>query len=131
MGQMIDLIGAQRTAAACVIGPAKHSGLKEGAVEDQLPAAFEQVEQADPAFGSFKLVLLFDRHPWHPATFRGQGIARTSESFFLNKHPLTRGIPLLGRHDRRRLHGRTTFYLLPVFLFACCHISSPSFSEAD
>jgi hypothetical protein len=34
MGQMGDLIGTQGAAAAGVLGPAEHSRLKEGAVND-------------------------------------------------------------------------------------------------
>src|SRR5262249_8108168 len=50
MGQVRDLIGAQRAAAAGMLGPAEHAWLEEGAVDDQLPAAFEQVEQANVRF---------------------------------------------------------------------------------
>src|SRR5438128_731101 len=46
MGQMRDLIGAQRATSAGMLGPAEHSRLEEGAVDDQLLAALEQVEQA-------------------------------------------------------------------------------------
>src|SRR5262249_31279908 len=51
MGQVGDLIGAQGAAAAGVLGPAEHPGLEEGAIDDQLPAALEQVEQANLALG--------------------------------------------------------------------------------
>jgi hypothetical protein len=34
MGQVGDLIGAQRAAAAGVLGPAEHPGLEEGAIDD-------------------------------------------------------------------------------------------------
>src|SRR5271167_4123420 len=46
MGQVGHLIGAQGAAAAGVLGPAEHPGLEEGAIEDQLRAALEQIEQA-------------------------------------------------------------------------------------
>jgi hypothetical protein len=42
MGQVGDLVGAQGAATASVLRPAEHSGLEEGAVDDQLPAALEQ-----------------------------------------------------------------------------------------
>src|ERR1700741_4479119 len=38
-GRMRDLIGAKGTAAAGVLGPAEPPRLKEGAIDDQLPAA--------------------------------------------------------------------------------------------
>ena len=41
MGQVADLIGAKRATAAGVLWPAEHSGLEEGAIDDQLSAAFE------------------------------------------------------------------------------------------
>ncbi len=46
MREMRHLIGAQRAAAAGVVGPAEHAGLEEGAIDDELTAALEQVEQA-------------------------------------------------------------------------------------
>jgi hypothetical protein len=45
MGQVGDLIGAQGAAAAGMLRPAEHPGLEEGAIDDQLTAAFEQIEQ--------------------------------------------------------------------------------------
>jgi hypothetical protein len=51
MRQVGDLIGAEGTAAAGVLGPAEHPWLKEGAIDDQLPATLEQVEQANLALG--------------------------------------------------------------------------------
>jgi hypothetical protein len=50
-GQMGDLIGAQGAAAASMIGPAKDTGLEEGAIDDQLPTVLEQIEQAYLALG--------------------------------------------------------------------------------
>ena len=44
-----DLIGAERTAATRVVGPPEDVGFEESAVDDQLTAAFEEIEQAHPA----------------------------------------------------------------------------------
>jgi hypothetical protein len=55
MGQVGDLIGAQGAAAAGMLGPAEHPGLEEGAIDDQLTAALEQIEQAYLALGSVEL----------------------------------------------------------------------------
>src|SRR5208283_842164 len=46
MGEVGDLIGPKGAAAAGMFGPAEHPGFEEGAVDDQLTPAFEQVEQA-------------------------------------------------------------------------------------
>src|SRR6266851_4031892 len=66
MGQVGDLIGTQGAAAAGVLGPAEHPGLEEGAIDDQLTAALEQIEQAYLALGSVELVLLVHSQPRHP-----------------------------------------------------------------
>jgi hypothetical protein len=39
-----------------MLRPAEHSGLEEGAIDDQLPATLEQIEQADLALGSLEFV---------------------------------------------------------------------------
>jgi hypothetical protein len=46
-----------------VLRPAEHPGLEEGAIDDQLPATLEQVEQANLALGPFESVRLLDGHP--------------------------------------------------------------------
>jgi hypothetical protein len=45
---MGDLVGHHRAAAAGVVRPAEYAGLVEGAVDNQLMAAFEQVAQSSP-----------------------------------------------------------------------------------
>src|SRR5215813_10227409 len=81
MGQVGDLIGAQGAAAAGVLGPAEHPGLEEGTIDDQLPAALEQVEQANLTLGPVELVLLLHRHPRHPSTLGGQRITERVKAF--------------------------------------------------
>src|SRR5712692_10565199 len=51
MGEIGNLVSAQGAAAAGVVGPAEHPGLEERPIDDQLPAALEQVEQAGLALG--------------------------------------------------------------------------------
>src|ERR1035441_3324963 len=75
MGQVGDLVGADGAAVAGVLGPAEYSRLEEGAIDDQLPAALEQIEQANLALGPQELVLLFYRHPRHPSTLGNQDVA--------------------------------------------------------
>src|SRR5215813_5434730 len=51
-GEVRDLIGAHGAPAAGVVGPAKHTRLEESAIDDQLPAALEQVQQVNLALGT-------------------------------------------------------------------------------
>src|SRR3974390_2077023 len=123
MGQVPDLIGAQGATAAGVLRPAEHPGLEEGAIDDQLPAALEQVEQAHLTLGPVELVLLLHRHPRHPSTLGGQRITRTSQGFLLHEELLARGLPLLPRHDRRYVHSEMSFVVLHVFRLVPVHVS--------
>src|SRR5437588_9080635 len=52
MGHVSHLVGHQGAADAGMLGPAVHTWFEEGAVDDQLTAAVEQVEQARLAFGA-------------------------------------------------------------------------------
>ena len=58
-----------------MLGPAEHPGLEEGAVDDQLAATLEQVEQAHSAVRPLEFIRLLDGHPWHPPAFGGQRVA--------------------------------------------------------
>src|SRR5208282_4843161 len=104
MGEVRDLIGAERAAAAGVLGPAEYPGLEEGAIDDQLTAALEQIEQAYLALGSVELVLLVDSQPGHPPAFGGQRITRAGQGLLLHEELLVRSLPFLLRHDRGCLH---------------------------
>src|SRR5262249_14210683 len=77
MSGMRDLVGHHGATNACVFGPADHVRLEEGAVDDQLAAAVEKVEQTRLALGALKLVLLLHGHPWHPPTLSRQRITST------------------------------------------------------
>src|ERR1700740_3384833 len=101
MGQMGDLIGAQGAAAAGVLGPAENAGLEEGAVDDQLTAALEQIEQAYLALGTVELVLLVHGHPRNPPAFGRQRVTGAGQGFLLHEQLLARSLPLLLRYDRR------------------------------
>src|SRR6266550_4554225 len=101
MSKVGDLVGAEGATAACVLGPAEHPGLEESAIDDQLLAALEQVEQANLTLGSVELVLLLHRHPRHPSTLGGQRITGAGQALLLHEEILARGLPLLLRHDFR------------------------------
>src|ERR1700741_3783438 len=98
---MGDLIGAGRATAAGLLRPAEHPGLEEGAIDDQLPPALEQIEQADLSLRPLEHVTLLDGHPWHPPAFGGERVTCTREGFLLCEHRLARGLPGLCRHDWR------------------------------
>src|ERR1700736_3338309 len=125
MSQVGDLIGAQRAATAGVLGPAEHPGLEEGAIDDQLTAALEQVEQAYLALGAVELVLLVHSQPRHPPAFGGQRVTGAGQGLLLHQELLARSLPLLLRHDRRCVHREMPFPVFLVSLFACCHLISP------
>src|ERR1700688_3005805 len=117
MGQVGDLIGAQGAAAAGVLGPAEYPGLEGGAIDDQLTAALEQIEQAYLTLGSVELVLLVHNQPWHPPAFGGQRVTGAGQGLLLHEELLAPSLPLLLRHDRGCV--------------ACCHLIAPLFSETD
>src|SRR5207248_5198401 len=121
VGQVRDLIGAKGAASASMLGPAEHPGLEEGAIDDQLPAALEHVEQANLSVGPLELVLLFHHHPRHPSPLGGQRITGAGQGFFLHEELLPRSLPLLLRHNGWCLYCEICFPVFHVSLLACCH----------
>src|SRR5580700_362808 len=121
MGQVSDLIGAHGAAATGVLGPAEHPGLEESAIDDQLTAALEQIEQAYPALGSVEPVLLVYNLPRHPPALGSQRITRSRESLFLHQELLAGSLPLLLRHDRGCVHRVIRFPVFLVSLFVRRH----------
>src|ERR1043166_5710150 len=121
MGKVRDLIRAEGAAAAGMFGPPEYAGLEEGAVDNQLTAAFEQIQQAYLAFGSFELVQLLDRYPRHSPAFGGQSVAGSGQGLLLHEKLLPRSLPLLLRRNRWLLHCEMRFRI------ARCHFVSPSF----
>jgi hypothetical protein len=88
VGEVGDLVGQQAAAAARVVGPAEHAGLEEGAVDDQLLTALEQIEQACLALRPVERVALLHRQPRHPPTLRGRRIPSLGQSRLLHQHLL-------------------------------------------
>src|SRR5579864_3541004 len=131
MSQVANLIGAQGAAAASVFGPAEDARFEEGAIDDQLTAALEQIEQAYLALGSVELVLLVHSQPRHPPAFGGQPVTGAGQGLLLHEELLARSLPLLLRHDRGCVHREMPFPVFLVSLFPCCHLISPLFSETD
>jgi hypothetical protein len=90
---------------AGMIGPAIHAGLEEGAVDDQLTAPLEQVQQAGFALGAFELVLLLHGQPWHPPALGGQRVPGAGQILLLHQQLLACCFPFLRGNDRGNLHG--------------------------
>src|SRR5580693_8716355 len=120
MGQVRDLIGAQGAAAAGVLGPAEHPRLEEGAIDDQLGAALEQIEQAYLALGSVELVLLVHSQPRHPSAFGGQRVTGAGQGLLLHQELLARSLPLLLRHDRGCVHWDFGLIFRGMVSYRCC-----------
>ena len=114
MGEVGDLVGHHGAAAAGMVGPAEHPGLEEGAVDDQLTAAFEQVEQARLARRPLERIRLLHGHPRHPPALGGQRVTGAGLGLLLHEQLLARGLPRLRRHDRWRVHGGLSAF--PVVL---------------
>src|ERR687895_1091168 len=104
VGEVCDLIGQERAAAAAAFGIALHAGVEEEAVDDQLAAPLEQVEQACFPVRPLERVVLLDGHPGHPAALGGERVAGVGVLLLLDPHLLPSGLPLLRRHDWRGVH---------------------------
>src|SRR5215472_16955135 len=104
MGWVSYLVSQHRAANASVLGPAVYAGLEECAVNNQLVAAVEQIEQACFAVGAVELVLLLDRQPRHPPALGSQCIPGAGQLLLLHKKLLSRRLPLLRRHNVWRFH---------------------------
>jgi hypothetical protein len=128
---MRNLIRAQRAAAAGMIRPAEHAGLEEGAVDDQLPAALEQIDQVYFAIGPVELVLLLHRHPRHAPALGSHGVTGVHHGLLLHEKLLPRSLPLLLRYDRGCLHREMRLYAFHFSHFARCHPISPLSPERD
>ena len=102
---MADLVGPERTADAGMLRPAVHAGLEEGAIDDQLTAALEQVEQARFALGPVEHIGLFHGQPRHPPPLGGQRVTRAGHGLLLDEKLLARSLPLQRRHDRPHVHA--------------------------
>src|SRR5215469_700713 len=127
MRQVRDLIGTQGAAATPMLRPAKHSRLKEGAVDDQLRAALEEIEQANLALWPLELVFPLHRHPGHPSTLGGQRVTGSHMRLLLHEELLSRSVPLLLRDDGGRFYRDSPFSVFFVSKLKCCHLIFPFF----
>src|SRR4029453_16499299 len=94
-----------------------------GAIDDQLTATFEEVEQPHLALGAVKRVRLLHRHPGHPSTLGSQRIASAHHRLLLYQQPLARSFPVLRRHYRWCVRGKfavSDLVLLHLSLLVVC-----------
>ncbi len=110
MGDVGNLVGDHRAADARVLGPALHSGLEEGAVEDELAASVEEVAEGRGAVRSFELVLLLHLEPRHAPPFGCNGVARLRQRLLLDEQSLPRSFPLVAGHDRGCVHRESPLW---------------------
>src|SRR5262245_41482663 len=105
-----DLIGQHGAADARMLRPSPHPGLEESAIDNQLTAALEQIEQAQLPLGAVEHVILLHCHPRHPPPLGGQRVTRASQSFLLCQELLARSPPFLWRDNFRVIHFTHTFF---------------------
>src|SRR3981189_3695224 len=120
MREVADLVGAERAADAGTFRPAMQAGLEEVGVDDQLAAAFEEIEKAHSALGPVEGIGLLHRKPRHPPPFGGQCGTRACMGFLLYETPFARSLPFLRRYDRLCLHLSSP----PDFDLQCRRVAS-------
>jgi hypothetical protein len=67
-----------------MFGPAVHVGLEERAVDEQLTATLEEVEQSRLAVRPVEHILLLHGRPWHPAALGGKRVLGAHVFLFLH-----------------------------------------------
>src|SRR5262249_60831727 len=95
MSGVSNLIGYHGAADACMFRPTDDAGLEKCAIDDQLTATIEQIEQARCSLGSVELVILFHGHPRHPPSLRGQRITSPAQLLLFHEKLLPRSLPFL------------------------------------
>src|ERR1700761_620575 len=100
-----------------MVGPAMDVRIEKGAVNNELPAPVEKIEQRSPSLWSLKYILILDGDPRHAPARRSQGISRTGMFLLLNQHLLPGFLPFSCRDYRGLGHlcdlliGRHLFLL--------------------
>src|SRR5271169_6614436 len=106
-----------------MLRPTVHAALEEGAVDDELTATLEQVEQARFALGPVERICLFHGNPRHPPSLGGQRVTGAGQGLLLHEQLLARSLPLLPRHDLWCKHGGLSVFSVSLM---CRHYSSLS-----
>jgi hypothetical protein len=95
VGDVGDLVGHHGAAPAGVVGPAEHPRLEEGAIDDQLTPAVEQVEQTGLARRPLENICRLNGHPRHSPALGGQGVTGAGLGLFLQEQLLAGRLPRL------------------------------------
>src|SRR5215218_3350060 len=113
MGGVGDLVSEEGTARARPLG-VRLATLRvriggdlrpvEGAVDDQLTAALEQVGKRGRPVRTLEAVLFLDRHPRHPAALGRERVTGSGVLLLLDEQFLAGGLPLLGGDDGGYVH---------------------------
>ncbi len=106
--EVCDLICPERTSGASGIGITGHVRVEEEPVDDQLAAAFEEVEQAHRSVRSLELVVLDDLHARHAAPLGGHRVAGPGQLLLLHQQLRAGGFPFLGCHYGWRIHHESS-----------------------
>src|SRR5688572_9200163 len=104
MSGMADLVDDHRTARAARIRPALDAGGEHEVVDDELAAAFEQIEQARLAVGALEDIVLVDEDHRLPTALGGQLVSRPRGLLLLDEELVMGKLPLGWGHDRWKLH---------------------------
>src|SRR5213082_1682159 len=95
-----DLVDEHRASlAALFLIRAEHE-----VVEAELPASFEQIEQARLPAGTVEHVRLVDAHDRQAPALGSERVVSTGELLFLRAQLLERGLPLCLRNDSWEIH---------------------------
>jgi len=88
-------VRASRAAGATALGEAVDVVVEEEAVDDQLAAPLEQVEQGDRAVRALEGVLLLDGHPGHAAALGGERVTVAGVLLLLDEQGVARLLPFV------------------------------------
>src|SRR5438874_9367197 len=97
MSGVSNVVSHHGATDACMFWPADHPRLEEGAVDDQLTTAVEQIEQTSLAVGPLEVVLFLHGHPWHPPTLGRQRVTSVGQLLLFYKQFPARRFPVFRR----------------------------------
>ncbi len=98
-----ELIGDHGAADASGIGPAADGRGEHEVVEDELAAAFEEIEEGCFAVGAVEGVLFFDAGHGEAAAFGGEDVAGVGGGFFFDEEGIARRAPFGFTDDFRKI----------------------------
>ena len=94
VSDVAEVVHEHRAAGATRVRPAVGARAEHEVVDDQLPAALEQVQQADVPVRPLEHVVLVDPHHRQPAALGGECVVRPHRCLLLGQQLLVGGLPL-------------------------------------